>query len=101
MALNGYQGQLRAVSQPNQMFSANQQLYDLMLDQANIDVAYVSRIGIQYKQRYPVHFAINDQQFEMGITGIFEASDIRMTSFKFLQDVDHDAIIDFIFEPNV
>lgn len=101
MALNGYQGQLRAVSQPNQKFLANQQLYDLMLAEANIDVAYVSRIGIQYKQRYPVHFMINDQEFEMGITGIFEASDIKLTSFKFLEDVDHNAIIDFIFEPNI
>ena len=70
-----------------------------MTDESNVQVAYISRIGIQYKERSHIHFAINNIDFELNDKGIFQASNIRLTSFKFLEDVDKDAIIDFILQP--
>lgn len=99
MALNGYQGQIRAKDQQNEMFLANQELYPLMTTDVNVGVAYISRIGIQYKEHNHIHFEINGQQFEMGDSGIYEVSDIQLTSFKFLEDVDRDAIVDYIIQP--
>lgn len=98
MALNGYQGQLRAKDQQDESFKANQELYNLIVNNSNGQVAYISRIGIQYRQQSKIHFLLNNKEFELNDKGFYEASDVAITSLKFLEDTDDTAIIDFIVE---
>ena len=87
---NGYIGQLRGP------FSANVELMDLIAEDANKEVNYLIKIGIQTKVKNEV--IINNINFEIGKTGILEfGGGIQITSIKFAQEVGKETIIDFIF----
>lgn len=47
MGVNGYQGQIRAIDQPNGYFAANAEIFTLIQNLASVNVDYIERIGIQ------------------------------------------------------
>ena len=90
MGVNGCTGQLIGP------FLANEELYDLIVDGAAQPVDYVSHLGIQTDVRKYVY--INDKEYEIGKTGIYEIGNTEIKSIYFAQDVDENTIIDFKIE---
>ena len=90
MGVNGCVGQLIGP------FLANEELYDLIVDGAAQPVDYVSHLGIQTDVRNYVY--INDKEYEIGKTGIYEIGNTEIKSIFFAQDVDENTIIDFKIE---
>ena len=88
MGTNGYVGQIIGP------FSANQELFDVIKKDANKEIKYVFKIGIQTDIRNSVF--LNGVEFEIGKTGIFEARDVAITSIYFKQNVGKNTIIDYI-----
>jgi len=90
MSINGCTGQLVGP------FLANEELYDLIVNGAAQPVDYVSHLGIQTDIRNYVY--INDKEYEIGKTGIYEIGNTEIKSIFFAQDVDENTIIDFKIE---
>lgn len=87
MGINGYMGQLVGP------FSANVELYDLIVAAAAQPIKYVSHIGIQTDIRNYIY--INGKEYEIGKTGIYEIGNTEITSIYFAQDTDENSIIDY------
>ena len=84
---NGYTGQLIGP------FTANEELYDLILAAAAQPINYVSHIGIQTDIKNYIY--INGKEYEIGKTGIYEIGNTEITSIYFVQDTDENSIIDY------
>ena len=87
MGFNGYSGQLRGP------FAANQELIDLIQNDAIGEIKYVKHLGIQADITAMVK--INGEDVEIGKTGIYEIGNTEVTSIYFLEDTDDNAIIDY------
>ena len=87
MGTNGYTGQLIGP------FLAHQELFDLISAAAAQPVAYVSHIGIQTDIKNYIY--INNKEYEIGKTGIYEIGNTEITSIYFTQDTDENSIIDY------
>lgn len=87
MNTNGYTGQLLGP------FTANEELYDLIVAAAAYPIDYVNHIGIQTDVRNCVF--INGKEYEIGKTGIYEIGNTEITSIYFAQDTDENSIIDY------
>ena len=87
MGANGYTGQLIGP------FTANTELYDLIVAAAAQPIKYVSHIGVQADVRNYIY--INGKEYEVGKTGIYEIGNTEITSIYFAQDTDVNSIIDY------
>ena len=88
--MNGYQGQIRAFDQSGHTFPANQNIKPL------ISVRFIKKISITAPQG--TKMKLNEKQIRIGKTGIYEAEDLQITSFVFLENTSSNVIIDFIVE---
>ena len=87
MGNNGYTGQLIGP------FEANQELIDLINQDAIGEIQYVKHLGVQAKVR--TFLSINGEEVEIGKTGIYEIGNTEINSIYFLEDTDDTAIIDY------
>lgn len=89
MGTNNYTGQLRGP------FTANKELFDLILEQCVDGVDYISHIGIQAAPGTLV--TINGKDIEISRTKIYEVSsdETKITSILFKNGADEDTIIDY------
>lgn len=87
MQTNGRTGQLKGP------FTANQELIDLIKEDAVRDILYVHHIGITAKKWS--HVFLNDKEIKIGKTGIYEVDNAEITSIKFKNDMDKNTIIDY------
>ena len=94
--MNGYQGQIRALDQDGHTFSANQNIYSLIQQDAVSSIKYIKKISITAPEG--TRMRLNEKQIHIGKTGIYEAEDLQITSFIFLDNTSSDVIIDFIVE---
>ena len=114
MNLNGYQGQIAACYQPDFCFREEQNLMPLIIqdskwkNDSNKHV-YIERIGIQ-AQPGTVVFVSNSlqdgsgsesQEIKIGLTGIYEANDVRIDQISFDKDTSYDVIIDYILNYDI
>lgn len=88
--INCYQGQLIGP------FSASEELFDKIKEDAAIDVNYVVHLGIQTDIKTVVF--INGDEVEIGKTGIYEIGNTEITSIQFQDNVDENTIIDYTIE---
>ena len=89
---NGYTGQLIGP------FNANEELYDKIVAAAAQPIDCVSHIGIQTDVRNYIY--INNKEYEIGKTGIYEIGNTEITSIYFSQNVDENTIIDYTIKIN-
>lgn len=94
--MNGYQGQIRALDQNGHTFPANQNIYSLIQQDTVGSIKYIKKISIIAPEG--TNMELNGRQIYIGKTGIYEAEDLQITSFIFLEDTSSDVIIDFIVE---
>lgn len=94
MRLNGYQGQICAIDQPNGYFAANQEILNLIQELTYPNIDYLERIGIEAPQK--TRLRINNQLIEIGKTGLYEVDNAEITSIRFIENSSRDVIIDFI-----
>ena len=89
MGANGYTGQIKGP------FTANRELFDLILEQSIDSVDYISHLGVQATPGTVI--TINEKDIEISRTKIYEVSsdDTRITSIKFKNGADEDTIIDY------
>ena len=87
MGNNRRQGQLKGP------FSVNQELYDLIKQDAAADFETVQHLGIQCEKDNIV--IINGTERMIGRTGIYELMNTEISSIYFAQDVDLNTIIDY------
>ena len=90
MGENRYMGQLKGP------FKANQELFELMKSDAAIDIKYVKQLGIQTDVSAIV--IINNKEYEIGKTGIYEIGNTDITSIMFKADTDDNTLIDYTIE---
>ena len=99
MGYNGYQGQIRAMDQPNGYFIGGnsqtaQEIFTLIQQDTSITTAYVEKIGIQ---TYPgTLIRLNGQTIEIGKTGMYETDEVEITSIQFPENSPKNVIIDYI-----
>ena len=90
MGENRYMGQLKGP------FKANQELFELIKADAAIDIKYVKHLGIQtYVSAIVI---INNKEYEIGKTGIYEIGNTDITSIMFKADTDDNTLIDYTIE---
>ena len=94
--MNGYQGQIRALDQNGHTFPANQNIKSLIQQESVGSVEYIKKISITAPEG--TKMKLNENQIRIGKTGIYEAEDLQITSFVFLDNTSSDVIIDFIVE---
>ena len=94
--MNGYQGQIRALDQNGHTFPANQNIYNLIQQDTIDSIRYIKKISITAPEG--TRMELNENQIRIGKTGIYEAEDLQITSFIFLDNTSSDVIIDFIVE---
>ena len=87
MGDNGYTGQLLGP------FEANQELMDLIQQDALREIEYVKHLGIQTE--IGSLLKIDDETIEVGKTGIYEIGNTEINSIYFLEDTDDNTIIDY------
>lgn len=87
MGTNRYTGQLVGP------FIAYEELYDKISAAAAQPIAYVSHIGVQTDVKNYIY--INNKEYEIGKTGIYEIGNTEITSIYFAQDTDNNSIIDY------
>ena len=87
MGDNGYSGQLLGP------FTANEELMDLIQQDAIGEIDYVKHLGIQVET--PTIVRINNSDVEIGKTGIYEIGNTKVTSIYFIEDTDNNTIIDY------
>lgn len=90
MGENRYMGQLKGP------FKANQELFELIKADAAIDIQYVEHLGIQTDVSAIV--IINNKEYEIGKTGIYEIGNTDITSIMFKADTDDNTLIDYTIE---
>lgn len=90
MSENRYMGQLKGP------FKANQELFELIKADAAIDIKYVKHLGIQTDVSAIV--IINNKEYEIGKTGIYEIGNTDITSIMFKADTDDNTLIDYTIE---
>ncbi len=91
---NGFFGMIQSP------FSANEQLIERIYNPEIYPNAYLSKIGIVYVDHHnlnvdkelQIHMEINDKEFVLGKTGMLEFEDVKITSIKFLQDIEDDKV---------
>lgn len=92
---NGYQGQIKALDQPNGYFTANQNIMLLIQNDCNNQYhGAVQRIGIDTDP--DTNIELNGKNIKIGKTGFYEINNVQITSFKFLQNSSKSTIIDYI-----
>lgn len=89
MGTNNYTGQLKGP------FTANRELFDLILEQCVDSVDYISHIGIQAAPGTIV--TINEKDIEISRAKIYEvgSDETKITSILFKNGADEDTIIDY------
>lgn len=76
-------------------FSAKEELYTKIKKDAASSIKSIKHLGIQ-ADRGSI-FIMNNKEFEIGITEIYEIENIVLTSLYFKNDMDN-AIIDYVIE---
>lgn len=87
MGSNGYSGQLLGP------FTANEELIDLIQQDAIREIDYVKHLGIQTD--IGIFVSVNGNIVEIGKTGIYEIGNTQVNSIFFLNDTDDNTIIDY------
>ena len=87
MGNNGYSGQLLGP------FTANEDLMDLIQQDAIGEIDYVKHLGIQ--TNIGAFVSINNSIVEIGKTGIYEIGNTEINSIYFLENTDDNTIIDY------
>lgn len=90
MGVNGYVGQLKGP------FKANENLIDLIINEATIKIKYIKYLGIQASIGTIV--VINNIETEIGKTGFYEVGnlDTQINSLYFINPTDENVILDYI-----
>lgn len=90
MGVNGYVGQLKGP------FKANENLIDLIIDNATIKIKYIKHLGIQAPMGTIV--VINNIETEIGKTGFYEVGNLntQINSLYFTNPTDENIILDYI-----
>lgn len=81
MGFNYCQGQLVGP------FDAGEELYERIKEDAATSFSYVSHIGIQTETSNII--LLNNKEFEVGKTGIYEIGNTEITSIKFKEINSH------------
>lgn len=76
-------------------FKANEELYGKIRAAAPSEIKMIKHLGVQGKVGST--FVIDNTEFEIGNTGIFEIEQILVNSLYFKQD-NNQAIIDYIIQ---
>lgn len=86
-------------------FYANQQIIDIIQEQCQFSIVYLSKIGIHNQTNYNLDISgkatkqviilINGEEFVLGKTGILEFDNVQIISLKFKQDVNQHLFIDY------
>lgn len=109
MSTNGFFGHIQGP------FDANVNIVDLMQNNCNKTINYISKLGICYNQNYflavnvankdwtdPVVVSITDDKttsiFQIGKTGILELEDTKITSISFLTSMPSNVFIEYQYE---
>lgn len=87
MGENGYTSQLLGP------FKANQELIDLIQQDAIKEIKYVKHLGIQANENTFLY--INGEKVEIGKTRVYEIGNTKIKSVYFINDTDDNAIIDY------
>jgi len=87
MGNNGYSGQLLGP------FAANEELMDLIQQDAIGEIDYVKHLGIQ--TNIGTFVSVNNNIVEIGKTGIYEIGNTEINSIYFLESTDDNVIIDY------
>lgn len=87
MGDNGYSGQLLGP------FTANENLIELIQQDAIGEIDYVKHLGIQTD--IGTFVSINNNIVEIGKTGIYEIGNTEVNSIFFLENTDDNSIIDY------
>lgn len=87
MGNNGYTGQLLGP------FEANQELINLIQQDAIKEIKYVKHLGIQANEN--TFLRINGEEREIGKTGIYEIGNTEINSIYFIDNTEADVIIDY------
>lgn len=74
-------------------FFANEELYNLIEEQAATDILYIMHLGISTKKDTMVY--INGELYQIGKTGMYEVGNTKITSIYFQEDTDNNTIIDY------
>ena len=77
-------------------FSAGQDLISYIKTEYKTNFNYITRIGIQTKVKNEI--TINNEDFEIGKTGILEFDNVQITSLSFKQDELSSTLIDCVLE---
>ena len=96
MGVNGYQGSIRARDQDGGVFAADQQILDLIEENACVQVNRLEKVIIW--TRPGVKFRLNNEVFEMGKTYMYEIWHADVESLQFVQDSPPETVIDFIIK---
>ena len=82
-------------------FAADEQIITKIQEQCLYPIKYISKIGIIYTGnlnsiQYPrFSVKINDIQFQIGKTKILELEDVRITSIKFIENINDKVYINY------
>lgn len=90
MGLNLVTGQLKGP------FQENQELIEKIKEDSAIESFYVKHLGVQTEVGYYIY--INNKEFEIGKTGIYEIGNTKISSLYFKQNTDENSIIDYVIE---
>lgn len=90
---NGFFGMIQSP------FTENEQLMNRIREQ-NQNNTYLSKVGIVYVDHHSlnidkepqIRIKINNKDFTLGKTGMLEFEDVKITSIKFLQDIEDDKV---------
>ena len=88
--MNIYTGQLKGP------FTAGEELFIKIQEDAAIAVSFVKHIGIQEEKDSIIK--INNRDIQIGETGIYEIGNTEITSIYFAQDTDENSIIDYTIQ---
>lgn len=77
-------------------FSAGQDLISYIKTEYKTNFNYIKKIGIQTKVKNEI--TINNEDFEIGKTGILEFDNVQITSLSFKQDELSSTLIDCVLE---
>ena len=90
MGLNLVTGQLKGP------FQESQELIEKIKEDSAIESFYVKHLGVQTEVGYYIY--INNKEFEIGKTGIYEIGNTKISSLYFKQNTDENSIIDYVIE---
>lgn len=87
---NIYTGQLKGP------FTAGDELFVKIQEDAAIPVSFVKHLGIQADEGSIIN--INNKNIEIGKTGIYEIGNTEIKSLIFIQDMPENTIIDYTIQ---